>query len=70
MFCSIEMNYPFFLTFYPDVPSLLKTVYFKLNLEVITQDSDQLLLISKPVQSCFQHRETKLSCAFPNMKVK
>jgi len=52
------------------VSSLLKTVYFKLNLEVITQDSDQLILISNPVQSFFQHCETKLRFAFPNVKAK
>lgn len=62
----------FFLKTFPPLlaSSLLKTVYFKLNLEVITQDSDQLVLVLKPVKSFFQHCKKQLSFAFPNMKAK
>lgn len=53
LFNQDELSFFFNLSSFTLVSSLLKPVFFKLNLEVITQDSDQLLLISKPVQSFF-----------------
>lgn len=65
MFCSIKMNF-FFKTFPPLlVSTLLKTVYFKLNLEVITQDSDQLVLVLKPVKSFFSALQETIEFCFP-----
>lgn len=72
--CFVQSRWIIFFlkkTFHPLlVSSLMKTVYFKLNLEVITQHSDQLLLVLKSVKSFFQHHNKKLSFAFPNTKAK